>query len=99
MTDIYAGARLVDFLSILQYRLDSVHHAVIELIDYFACFHIFPYLLRLRCAGNDGAHVRIFQTPRESEFWQSNFEIACYLCKLLHFLEPPANLVTLELLA
>src|SRR6476469_3997400 len=86
-------------LSTLQYRLDSLHHAVIELIDYFACFHIFPNLLRLGRAGDNRAHVRIFQAPRERKFWQGNSEIACYLCELLHFLEPPANLVTLKLLA
>src|SRR6478672_676231 len=86
-------------LSTLQYRLDSFHHAVIELMDDFACFHIFPNLLRLRCASDNRAYVRIFQAPREREFWQGNSEIARYLCELLHFPEPSTSLVRLELLA
>jgi hypothetical protein len=34
-------------LSTLQNRFDSFHHAVIELSDYVAGFHIFPDLIRL----------------------------------------------------
>jgi len=87
------------YLCTLQYRLDSFHHAVIQLFDYLAGFHVFPNLLRLRCTSEDGAHVRIFQAPREGEFWQGNSEIACYLREFLHFREPVADFITLELLA
>ena len=87
------------YLCTLQNRFDSFHHTVIQLLYYFAGFHIFPNLLRLRRAGDDGAYVRIFQAPGEGEFWQSNSKIARYLREFLHFREPVADFITLELLA
>src|SRR5437660_3712366 len=89
----YAGAPFI-YLCTLQYRLDSFHHAVIQLFDYLAGFHVFPSLLRLRRTSEDGAHVRISQAPRAREVWQANSEIACYLRESLPFREPVPDFIT-----
>ena len=53
------------FLPTLQNGFDPLHHAIVQLTNDVARFHVFAHLLRLRCAGDDRADIWIFQAPGE----------------------------------